>query len=231
MKKIIALVLFVLCSQLHTSAQSLGLGASFNNQSNGAHLYYAKAINKNWDIEAGVRIMVNTYSLNENKNFNLFYQTGYAMHFPEYFGLNLRLSRKLVTYKMFRLDAMTNLLATHHSLLIKSRIPIKDANGNPTNKNYVLYYPPALSLELTLGLKLKIQLNDKIALMAASGIGINYFRYDLHFRSKVKEPFLNDHSYEYVGLEGLPMMFVGATYSISDCKWFKKKNNYEKSEN
>src|SRR5690606_28125110 len=98
------LLVSLICSLISASAtaQDLGIGGSVHHLSNGIDVSYIRHLNKNWDFEPGLRIMINTFSINKNKRNASYYQNGYAMKFTEHFGLKLRLSRKLVAYKSFR---------------------------------------------------------------------------------------------------------------------------------
>lgn len=208
------------------TAQDLGISGSVHHLSNGIDLSYTKHLNKNWDFEPGLRIMINTFSINENKQNHSYYQNGYAMKFTEHFGLYLRLSRKLVAYKSFRLEAMANLLLTRHGLLQRTTdIPTLDSTGWHLTDD-ITYFEPAIAGELTVGLKMKVCLSERIAIVAGSGIGMclmNYKHESVSMISGVKKriiqldgPFMNKDRgvFEVVGLNGLPMLFIGATYQI-----------------
>src|SRR5690606_17498514 len=88
------------------NAQELGIGAGVHYLGNGIELSYTKHLNARWHVDAGLRIMVNTPSLYKNKQHKSYYQSGYAMTFPEYFGIDLRVNRSLVQYRAFHLYAM-----------------------------------------------------------------------------------------------------------------------------
>lgn len=214
----------------------LTAGIFMNAAANGIHVSYTRHLNKNWDMEPGLRIMINTFSINKNKQNYTYYQTGYAMKFAEHFGLNFRISRKLVAYKSFRLDAMCNLLLTRHSLLQRTTdLPTLDSTGWHL-KDDIIYTEPALAGELTLGLKMKLNLGTRIGLVAGTGIGMCLMNYTHNGVSVVSGakirrrhmdgPFMNKGRgvFEMVGLglDGLPMLFVGATYHLA---WQKNSSH------
>lgn len=220
-------VLF-LCCGTDASAQAIGLGASVNYQMNGIHVFYATPLNKRWDFEGGIRVGVNTFAWNENKNDALFYQTGYAMHFPEHLALNLRLSRKLATYKILRLDGMANMLFSRNSVLGKfHNIPMPDDSTGWYLKDVVQYFDAAFAAEFTIGLKLKIMAGKNLDIIAASGIGIVYMDYShqslLQPDNQVHHNYGEGWNHEFVGLDGMPMMFIGASYKLGGIPWLKKK--------
>jgi hypothetical protein len=227
MKRYPFFILSLLLLTAVARAQSLGLGGSVDHLSNGIILSYERPLNKRWDLDAGLRVQVNTFSINENKQHYTYYQNGYAMHFPEYFGANLRISRKLIAWRFLRLDLMSNLLLTRHSLLKRSTdLPTRDTNGHWSLQSDVFYTPAALAAELTIGLRLKLRLSPKIALQAASGVGAIWINYK-HESFSMKDgrkfigilmdgPFMNKDrgDFEMVGLDGLPMLYFGLLYTL-----------------
>lgn len=234
MKKPVYTLLFISCLSAATaSAQSLSIGGSFNYLSEGVLLNYEIPLNANWHFDAGLRVQMNTFAINKNRRHYDYYQCGYALYFPEYFGLNFRITRKIITYKFAQLAIMSNLLVTRQSLLSRSdRIPIfyDSASGIWNTEKGAEYTNAALSTELTIGLKLNIALTRRISLTAASGIGAIYMNYS-HRPSPVfgeikgKSKLLNiagpgefegsKGDWKMVGLGGgLPMMFLGVTYKL-----------------
>jgi len=227
-KYIFGLLLVLAFGGITASAQSLGIGGSLNHLSNGILVFYSLPLNEKWDVDAGLRIAVNTFSLNQNKQHYSYYQCGYAMHFPEYFGLNFRISRKLISYKFLRLDGMSNLFISRQSLLSRQTdLPTYNIETGVWSLNSDIYYTKAsFSGELTVGLRLKVAVSNKISILAASGIGIDLMAYKHEgysfttgqkFKSVILDgPFKRAKrgNYEMVGLDGLPMMFLGVTYAL-----------------
>jgi|GEM_PF-1214214 len=209
-----------------SNAQFLGVGASFDYTNNGINVFYSDYFGKKdrWSFDAGLRVTVNTYSLHKNKQSYLYYQTGYANTFWEHFALNINGTRKLVTYKKIRLDLMTNLRIAYQSMLMK--IHDKDYLADTIVKTNEVYWKPAPIIELTLGLKIQVEVAPKISIYAMSGIGICYLWY--HFdegwnrtaNEKVTRPlFSNERTrergdIEYVGLDGGPIISVGLKYKL-----------------
>lgn len=225
-KKIISSLILIMVANFSTHAQNLGIGGSFNHLSNGIILSNTFKLNNKWDFDAGLRIMVNTFSVNKNEQNHVYYQNGYAMHFPEYFGLNFRINRKLISYRFFRLDIMSNLLLTRNSIMAKTvNLPNLDSTGWSL-KNDVFYTDPAISTELTIGLKTSFSLSKRISLVAASGVGAIWMNHSHTGKSLTTGnithdiitdgPFMNKErgDYEFIGFDGLPMLYLGITYKI-----------------
>lgn len=220
-------LLLILLISVRTNAQSLGIGASFNHTSNGINLYYSNYLGKHnrWSYDAGLRITVNTYSLNKNLQNFIYYQTGYANNFGEHFSINFRSSRKVVAYKWIRLDAMANLHIAYQSQLIKFNNFFRDDNNIIIPIDEV-YWKPAMIGELTLGLLLQVAVSSRISITAASGVGICYLNYQYEsgrsrttnkkhsfMRSGLK-PNKDRGYYDVVGLDGMPMMSIGLKYKL-----------------
>jgi len=223
-KNYLTYLLFFLFIRTTANAQSLGIGSSFNHLSEGILLYYELPLNKNWDFDAGLRIQVNTLSLNKSRQDFAYYQSGYAMHFPEYFGLNFRISRKLIAYKMLRLDVMSNLLITRQSIMSKETdLLTYNLNFGQYRTSDIEYAKAAFAGELTIGLKLKVSLTNRLSVLAASGVGViimDYSHTTYSFKNggtmKSSYFFINKErrNFEWVGLDGLPMMFLGVAYAL-----------------
>lgn len=226
-KKLIFIVVVILLYSTSINAQSLGVGASVNHTSNGINLFYSDYLGKNdrWGYDAGIRVTINTYSLTKNKQNYIFYQTGYANKFCEFFGLNFRAYRKIIKYKNVRLDAQINLFTIYQSLLMKDNK--YDYNTNTIISTEEIYWKPAISFESTIGLQLQYNILPKIIISAASGIGFVYFNYQYEsgwnrtsntaaywFRNGLK-PNKDRGDYEVAGLDGMPMMSIGLKYNLN----------------
>lgn len=207
-----------------TNAQSIGIGGSINYASNGVNVFYSKlSKSKNWTYDAGIRVMVNTYSINANEQNYAYYQTGYANNLWEHFSLNFRVSRKLFRWRFVELDAMSNLHLTCHSILEKQNYT--DSN-NTIVRTEEVYWKPSPAIELTIGLLLQVKISPKLSLFAGSGLGYIYFNHSYEggwnrttntptqlLRDGLK-PNKSRGAHEYVGLDGLPMLTAGVKYSL-----------------
>lgn len=210
-----------------TNAQSMGIGGSFNHTSNGINLFYVLYSKKDkWNFEPGIRVMVNTYSINGNKNNYVYYQNGYANTLFEHFSLNFRLRRKLTTYKFIGLEAMSNLHLTYHSLFSKNKARI--VGGVPGNPARILEIDDVRSteagpgVELTIGLMLRLAISKKVQIYAGSGFGFMYMHYSNESYSRALNAKVTNYvsfgknrgQHDYVGLDGLPMMTAGLIYRL-----------------
>lgn len=226
-KKTFLILAFALSISFSTDAQSLGIGATFNHTSNGINLFYSNYIGRNnrWGYDAGIRITVNTYSLNKNKQNFIFYQTGYAHKFLEYFGLNLKGFRKLIEYKNFRVDAQLNLFTVYQSLLYRDNT--YDYNTNIVIKSEEIFWKPAIVFESTLGIQLQYKILPNITITTSSGLGIAFLNYQyesgwnrttnnnvIWMRDALK-PNKDRGDYDFIGLDGLPIISIGIKYKLN----------------
>jgi hypothetical protein len=205
--------------------QQIGIGGIINHTSNGILLSFSPNISEKWSVDLGLRVMVNTYSINENKQQHIFFQTGYAQNIFQHFGLNIKGSRKLVGYKFIRLDVMANLLLTCHSRLIKSNLYIPDTiTGNYHVLQDELYTKAAPAIELTLGPLLSVDLSKRLSVSACVGYGIIYMNYKNTAFSKVNNSsgqLINASNpnrargyEELVGGDVLPMINLNCKYKL-----------------
>lgn len=205
--------------------QQIGIGGLINHTSNGILLSYSPNIGEKWSIDLGLRVMANTYGINENKQHHIFYQTGYAKNVFQHFGINIKGSRKLIGYKFIRLDLMANLLLTCHSRLIKSDLYLLDTiTGNYQLIQDELYTKAAPAIELTLGPLLSVNLSKRLSVSACVGYGIIYMNYKNTAFSKVENQtvqLLNANNpnrargyEELVGGDGLPMINIYCKYRL-----------------
>ncbi len=217
MKKQILIVILLLLMKIPTVfAQAIGVKGSINHTSNGINLYYSQSSKNNeWNYDAGIRIMVNTYSLNNNFENYAFYQTGYANSFSEHFGLNFGANRKIISYKWMRLDAMSNLLLARHSLLYKNNAAFTDI---PTEK---IYQKPAPVIELTLGLLMQAEVSPKVVITGSIGVGYAWFFYHNEEEERNIKGLLptglqkpNNGNGEFIGLDCLPTLSLGVKYKM-----------------
>lgn len=240
MKKtaILVLCLIVFCT---AQAQKIGLGGVINHTSTGMLLNYSTALNKRWNCDIGLRYF-SKVNLNGNNDIGYStYQQGYIEHFWERFGLNTRISRKMITYKFFRLDFMANLLLTCESRLDTAPSFGVDPNtGQYIIDHLMIYYKASPGIELSFGPQLYITLSPKVTIQTAVGYGLIYMNYSrIGWSRKYNMPV--DGTYQYlvdpfnmngwkrgdfggVGFDGtLPMMHLAVQYDISDVHLFKKK--------
>ncbi|GAA0548248.1 hypothetical protein [Chitinophaga japonensis] len=202
------------------NAQSIELGAGINHLSNGFHLTYQLPTQSRWAVGAGLRVMVNTYSLNENRQNHVYYQNGYASKLWEHFGLVGKFRYRIFHYRGLGLQASGNVLLTWHSLKAKNYLLTLPSG---TYEHDIFYTKPGLALEATIGLNLYYDISSKIRINAASGLGVvllNYSRYSESLvTGRIHESFRMAKyqgrlDIEYVGLDGLPMMYVGVAYKL-----------------
>lgn len=222
-KKIKTLSGLAMLLLLRTSAlwgQSVEIGAGINYLSNGIHLTYQQPIGERWTVGGGVRIMVNTYSLNENKQNYVYYQNGYATQLWEYIGLSAKLQYGFLRIGRFTFNAQSNMLLTWHGLKKKLHGP-DFFTGEYVRE--IMYTQPGLALEVTVGLNLAYNITQRYAINAGIGYGIMLSNHSFHGRSLVSGRPIIGHqignqrergALEYVGLDGLPMLYLGVNYSI-----------------
>lgn len=219
--KIRSLIIFILLLYaIECDAQSLGIAPMFNHSSNGINISYTHYMqNKKWMLEAGLRTTINTYSINDNKQNFVNYQTGYAWRPWEYLALNTRMARRVVSYKSVSLYPMINLFLPYQSQLYKARYI------NLPGEVFETYWQAAISLEATIGLYLNIDISDSWSINACSGIGYYYHFYDDKggYDRTINNHIINGRFFgdkrtkgggEFVGLDGLPMMSLGLKYNI-----------------
>lgn len=223
--KILILTMHLLCN-INTNAQYLGIGISTNHLCEGINLEYGKKINSKYHFESGLKFIVNTDKFNNNKQNHVFYQNGYANNNYERISVYARLSRKIIGYKKFELDIMSNILISYHSLLEKSAFFVADSTptGTATYQRDILYTRPAICVELTIGPKIQFHINNTLKVKLISGVGAIYMNYSHEGISKItglpfnsigfRPPFEKRGAIEFVGYGTLPFLYFGIDYKI-----------------
>jgi|GEM_PF-3083764 opacity protein-like surface antigen len=213
--------LSILIIQTRSYAQSVGAGLSFNHQGNGILLTYSKS-NTKWHMEAGLRIMYNPFGYYENKKNVLFYKAGHAFNLAQRFGINMAVSRKIISCKNVRIDVMANLLTTWHGMKYHIRRYYSDTVGNRSTFHDINTAQPAISVELTIGPKVEVRISKNISAYGFAGIGLTYMDYSIHRKSllsganieQISHRFPNGGELDWVGLDQLPTMRIGLSYSL-----------------
>lgn len=217
---ILAFVFTIASSQ----AQSLSLGAGTNNTSNGVHLLYSgnKDFKAKWQWSAGIRVMINTYALNNNYQNYVDYQTGYASNFREHLGIMLNGSRKILGRQhKWRVDAMLGFNYFHHSVKMKNY----NYYGDIRELAYVAYLPARPNFEAGLGLRFSYDIQKNLQLYAFGMMGIHFYGNKVYgFKGYFVEPdgskgeYIHNSywgNFSMIGFEGLPMLGVGLRYQLN----------------
>lgn len=195
-------------------AQSLELGAGFNHLSSGFQLLYQLPSQSRWTAGAGLRVMVNTYALNENKEDHFYYQNGYAAELWEHFGLTGKVRFKIVECYNIGLEATSSMLLTWHGLKRRS------SNGQD-----IVYTNPGLALEAIIGPGLYYNVSKRLRVTLTSGLGVCITdHYTRDKKSLATGETVNirratgyngPYDIEYVGIGGgLPMIYAGVVYKL-----------------
>lgn len=219
MKILFSLFIFLLVNKAH-SQNAISLGLMNNHVSHGISLGYQFPTQKKLTFEAGLRCMINSYSIIENKQQHAFYKTGYAFNFWQHWGAYQLLSYRILKIKKFSADVSTLFLWTTNGLRRKSH----SANTHPWNTFYTRVQPGNIALESTLGLQVHYELNQNSKLTAGAGIGIylNNFSnvgYEEHtnaivYYSYSSKLFKNRGAWEMIGLDGLPSMYLKFSFKF-----------------
>jgi hypothetical protein len=220
-KLLMTFIVIVLLSKNNASAQSIELGAAINHLSNGFQLSGQQPIVKRWVVGGGLRVMVNTYSINENEQNYAYYQNGYAAHLWDHFGLVGRVQFRLLKVYRFTLNAQGNMLITWCGL--KDRLYVYDFTVGEKIRD-VTYTNPVLALETTIGLNLKCDVSKRVAINTAIGFGIMLSDHSFYNRSlttgmhgksvQLEHPNRIRGAMEYIGLDGLPTIYFGVAYRL-----------------
>ncbi len=196
--------------------QQVSVGGSINYLSNGVHLTYRLPSQSRWTLDAGLRVMVNTYALNENRQNYVYYQNGYAADLWQHFGLLVRPQFRIFGYRNIGLNAMGNILLSCHALKSKTHW---------NNEIDVYYVKAAPSMETTIGLNAYWNISKKVQVNAGIGYGIallHYSQYGVNLTTGEpvttirigKRDYQGRWDIEYVGLDGLPMFTLGVSYRL-----------------
>lgn len=204
-------------------AQNFEFGLSRNHLSNGLTCVYNKPFGQSLEVGFGLRYMVNMFSINKNSQHHAYYQNGYADDIGEHFGLILRPALKLYRRKDWGVYLQTNFLLTNQSLRYKALF-FETRTGE--FKEEVVFFDNALALEGTIGLRGYCQLNSKVSIQAAGGVGyvvMNYSRKGRLLYSNLplysyspSSPFASRErgDGEFVGLDGLPSLYACVSYRL-----------------
>lgn len=211
-----AAVLACILLQIPSYGQQVAVGGSINYLSNGMYLTCRLSSQSRWTLDAGFRVMINTYALNENRQNFIYYQNGYAANFWQHFGLLVRPQFRIFEYRQVGLSAMGNMLFSYHALKSKTHW---------NNEIDVYYVKAAPSMETTIGLSAYWNISKKIQINGGVGYGIALMCYSQHgMNLSTGQPFerirMGKRGYqgrwdiEYVGLDGMPMFTLGVSYRL-----------------
>ncbi len=196
--------------------QQVSVGGSINYLSNGVHITYRLPSQSRWTLDAGIRVMVNTYALNANRQNYVYYQNGYAANLWQHSGLLVRPQFRIFGYRHIGLNAMGNMLLSCHALKYKK-------HRWPGTEVYFKKAAPAM--EATIGLNAYWNISKKIQINGGVGYGIALMCYSQHgMNLSTGQPFerirMGKRGYqgrwdiEYVGLDGMPMFTLGVSYRL-----------------
>lgn len=203
-------------------AQRIELGVSVNHLSNGITGIYSHPLGKRFEIGAGLRYMVNTYSLDGFRHGASFYQCGYARTFGEHFGIVFRPAYKIYNNRHWGLSIQASILATNHGLRYK-----ENALMIPSYRIETIRWSmrPAIAVENTIGLRAYCNIDRNWSIQGAAGIGyilMNYYYSGPSLLGFIPtEPVPFDPSLgspmsvrEKTGFNSLPMLYVGVGYNL-----------------
>lgn len=190
---------------------------------NGVHILYST--NKNpyarWQWNAGLRIALNTFVWQRNRQNHIEYQTGYAMNFGEHFGLYANGSTKIISIKQkFRVEGIMCATLSRNSKLYH----IYDYEYGTYNiiEHDIYKAQPYTYFELGLGLKFSYQFSPRAQVYATSLLGIFIgpkIEKGVGILSTAPYTMFSHHlnkvgSWEMVGIEGVPIMSIGLRYQL-----------------
>ena len=209
-------VLACILLQIPSYGQQVAIGGSINYLSNGMYLTCRLPSQSRWTLDAGLRVMVNTYALNENRQNYVYYQNGYAADLWQHFGLLVRPQFRIFGYRNIGLNAMGNILLSCHALKSKSHVKPQMA---------VYYTKASPSMETMIGLSAYWNITNKIQISGGIGYGIAllyYSQYGVNLTTGEpvttirmgKRGYQGRWDIEYVGLDGMPMFTLGVSYRL-----------------
>jgi hypothetical protein len=164
--------------------------------------------------------MVNMYSVNKNEQNYSYYQNGYASALWEHFGLVGNARFRLLKVGRFTLNAQGNMLLTWHGLKAKTTA-LNITTGQ--RETHITYTKPSPALETTIGFSLKGTITKRIGAVAAIGFGVMFDYYSHEGVNLVTGNPVTTYDldtgwerggYEFVGLDGHPMIYFGVSYSL-----------------
>lgn len=222
LKNLLIPIMLLIANVANSNAQGIELGASNNYMTSGIYLSNYRPVANKWGLKLGVRTIINTFSINENKQSAVLYRNGFATKWWEFLGLTAAIQYRIIKIRNFSVNGEISTFFNWHGIKRHSR-GMDIFTGNMVY--HVLYTKPSFVVEMTIGLNLEYTLSSRLSINAGSGVGILYSHHSFYSKSlltgnTIRTIHLDVPSsrergiHEFTGFDGLPMLSVGARYKL-----------------